>query len=268
MILDQRADAIVVAYQSVDVIVDCIFALHNDPAVDRVFVVNNSRGDGTAAAVEDIPYVTYVEPAENIGFGRAVNMVRDQLKNDYVVLANPDTTQSCQTVSNAIAFLEQLPRAAVVGPRMLLPDGTLARNSQHSLSVVRMVAERVGWPEKLRVARSHSEHETAHLTEFVIGSFLICRRTALDAVEWFDESIFLFGEDQDLCRRLRLAGWEVWYAPLGEVVHERGHSWRQLDDEGREWFRRARRRELSAESGRVGVAIYSVLEKLSRAGQG
>jgi GT2 family glycosyltransferase len=264
MAVDRTADAVVVAYHSADVIVDCVLSLDRDPAVERIFVVNNSRGDGTESAVKDIPRAIYLEPGENVGFGAAVNLVQGQCRNDYVVLANPDATQSGETVSKAIEFLDERPRAAVVGPRMLSPDGTLYRNSQHSVSIVRMVTERIGWPEKLRVARSHAEHQTAHLTDYVIGSFLICRRAALDAVGWFDNSIFLFGEDQDLCRRLRSAGWEVWYAPLGEVVHESGHSWKQLDDEGREWFRRARRREVKAENGVLAAAIYSMLETLSR----
>jgi N-acetylglucosaminyl-diphospho-decaprenol L-rhamnosyltransferase len=264
VVVDRRADAVVVAYQSADVIVDCVLSLDRDPAVDRIFVVNNSRGDGTKSALKDIARATYLEPDENIGFGNAVNLVQGQCRNDYVVLANPDATQSGATVSKATEFLDARPRAAVVGPRMLSPDGTLYRNSQHSISILRMVAERIGWPEKLRVARSHSEHETAHPTDYVIGSFLICRRAALDAVGWFDSSIFLFGEDQDICRRLRSARWEVWYAPLGEVVHESGHSWKQLDDEGREWFRRARPREVKAEIGLLPAAIYSMLEKLSR----
>lgn len=264
MVVDQKADAIIVAYHSSNVIGECIRSLRCDPAVNRIFVINNTAGDGTLEAIDHISSVTYLEPGENIGFGRAVNLVRHKSRSSYVVLANPDTTQSGKTVSIAIDFLERRPRAAVVGPRMVLPDGTLYRNSKHSLSVTRMIVERIGWPERLRVARSRSDHQTAHLTDYVIGSFLIFRRTALDTVDWFDESIFLFGEDQDICKRLRSMEWEVWYAPLGEVIHEGGHSWRQLDDEGREWFRRARQRELMAESGPAAVAIYSVLRKLGR----
>lgn len=264
--MSDRADAIVVAYMSADVIVDCITALKSDPAVDRVVVVNNSRGDGTAEAVGPIPSVLYIEPGRNLGYGAAVNLATDDVRRPYVVLANPDTTQSRQTVSRTIEFLRARPRAAIVGPRMVTPDGSPYGNSQHALSLIRMTAEKIGWPERLRVSRSTAEHQRAHRTEYVTGSFVVCRRSALDEIGWFDESIFLFGEDQDICRRLRSNGWEVWYAPLGEVVHVGGHSWRQLGDEGREWFRLARRRQMMADRGRTATAIYSALERLSGLG--
>jgi GT2 family glycosyltransferase len=262
--VDKKADAIVVTYHSAEVIGDCIASLKKDPAVGRIFVVNNSAGDDTNDVVRNIQNVIYIEPSTNIGFGPAINLARHHSSADYVVLANPDTTQSGQTVSQAINFMLERSHAALVGPRMISPDGKLYRNSQHSLRIGRMVGEKIGLSEKFGVPRSSSEHQRAHRTDYVIGSFMICRRSALDTIEWFDDRIFLFGEDQDICRRLRAAGWEVWYAPLGEVVHHSGHSWRQLDDEGREWFRRARRRELKEEEGYFAVAMYSVLEKLSR----
>ena len=126
-----------------------------------------------------------------------------------------------------------------------------------------MLAEKLGAPERFHVSRTRKEHERAHATEYVIGSFVVCRRSALDAVGWFDERIFLFGEDQDLCRRLRASGWEVWFAPVGRVNHKGGHSWRQLSDEGRAHFKISRRRELRADSGLIAVLLYSPLERIS-----
>jgi GT2 family glycosyltransferase len=259
-----HADAIVVAYRSAAVLGPCLRSLRADPAVGRIIVVDNSCAEDGRAVVEGLERVLYVESATNVGFGRAINSVRDRVETDYVVLANPDTTQSDHTVGKSIGFLERHQRAALVGPRMLYPDGSLCRNSQHFVSLVRMIATSLGRPERLGVARRAAEHERAHRTEYVIGSFVTCRRAALDQVGWFDESIFLFGEDQDLCRRLGQAGWEIWYAPIGEVVHRPGHSWRQLDDQGRELFLRARTRELKRQRRHVAAALYVALERSRR----
>jgi GT2 family glycosyltransferase len=122
-----------------------------------------------------------------------------------------------------------------------------------------MIAEHCRYPSFLRLSRSAAEHTIAHETTWVIGSFVVCRRAALDAVGWFDESIFLFGEDEDLSRRLRRNGWEVWYAPVGSVEHQSGHSWRQLRDEGRKLSRQARARALSAERGALQADLYRAL---------
>jgi GT2 family glycosyltransferase len=260
----ETADAVVVAYRSAEVLRDCVRSLRRDASVDRIVVVNNNPGDGAGSVLEGIDRVEYVEAPGNIGFGPAINSIRDRIHNEYVVLANPDTTQSGDTVTKSIEFLERHPRAALVGPRMVYPDGTLARNSAHFISLVRMIAHRLGWPDRLRVSRSRTDHDREHLTEYVIASFVTCRRTALDQVDWFDETIFLFGEDQDLCRRLAAAGWEIWFAPIGEVVHSSGHSWRQLNDRARSLFRRARARELRAQGRHVAAALYLLLEPLSQ----
>lgn len=261
----QRADAIVVAYGSADVLPTCISALQQDSAVDRTIVVNNSPGDRTRCVIEKFDRVTYVESDSNVGFGRAVNRASHLATSNFIAIVNPDAFQSSNTISAAIQFLEERPLAGLVGPRLLKPDGTIARSSKHSMSLIRMIAERLRFPRRLRLTRSPAAHEIAHQTPYVIGSFIVCRRAALDAVKWFDESIFLFGEDQDLCRRLRGEGWQVWYAPIGAVEHLSGHSWRQLDDTGRRAFRDARIRELKAERGSVEANAYRLLCGVSAA---
>jgi GT2 family glycosyltransferase len=257
---EARAEVIVVAYQSADVINDCVRSLSEDPSVERIIVVNNSPGDRTAAAVGDAPGVMFIESPENIGFGRANNSVRHLLQHPWVVLANPDTTQYCNTITACIAFLHEHPQAALVGPRMVTGEGIPDRNSKRSTTLMRVLGEKFGAPQAFRGARSHAEHDTAHLADYVIGSFMVCRRLALDSVNWFDEDIFLFGEDQDLCRRLRAQGWEIWFAPIGRVSHRWGHSWRQLDDRGKYHFRLSRARELRADSGRLSAFAYELLE--------
>ena len=261
----KAATGIIVGYRSASIIRDCALSLLKDPAIERVIVVNNSPNDGTALQLAGLAGVLVIELPSNLGYGRAINSVRDHALSEFVVLANPDTEQYDDTVSKAIAFLECHPRAGMLGPRMLTSDGRLYRNSQYFISPLRMVGS-VLRSERLGVQRPKHSYSRPHLTQYVIGSFVICRREALDSVGWFDETIFLFGEDQDLCRRLDRAGWEVWYAPLGLVRHAGGYSWRQLDDNGRRFFSEARERELR-EGGHAWAAYaYRVFSRVRRGG--
>jgi GT2 family glycosyltransferase len=109
------------------------------------------------------------------------------------------------------------------------------------------------------VERTDAEHRRAHRTSCLIGAFVVGRVAALDEIGWFDESIFLFGEDQDISRRLRRSGWEIWYAPVGEVRHIDGHSSRQLSDHGRRLLREARYRELRNAAGPIDAELYRAL---------
>jgi GT2 family glycosyltransferase len=254
-----RADAIVVAYRSGEIVGRCLDALRADPSVDRIVVVNNSPGDETERLVHSVDRVVYLESPGNVGFGRAVNSARPHVRHPYVVLVNPDAIQEPGTVGALLEFLEGHPLAGAAAPRMTGADGTPFPNSQHDLSLGRLVAESVGLPAALGVARPLEQHQRAHRTEYVIGSYLAARAGALDRIGWFDESIFLFGEDLDLCRRMRAAGWEVWFVPVGRVHHLSGHSWKQLPHQARNLFIEARHRELAKARGPVQAEAYRVL---------
>jgi GT2 family glycosyltransferase len=265
-----KADAIVVAYRSAGILAACLQALRADSAVDRIVVVNNGRDEETGMVARRVAGTVFLQQPENVGFGRAVNAARPHLVSEFVVLANPDAVQSPSTTREALTFLTGRERIGALGPRMLTSGGSLFRSSQYDLGLSRLATQSLleRWGLLRRAAdglrlqrwlgqqRSTAQHQVSHLTDYVIGSFMVCRRRALDEIGWFDESIFLFGEDQDLCRRLRGAGWEVWYAPVGEVTHSGGHSWRQLPDRGRAHFRQARYRELLAARGRLSAELY------------
>jgi len=257
-----KADAIVVAYLSKDILARCIRSLRDDPALGRIIVVNNSPEDGSRDVLRDFEEVVYLDSPGNVGFSRAVNSARPYVRQEYVALVNPDAVQEPGTTGSLVEFMERHPRAAAAAPRMVNPEGSLVLNSQRDLTLIRLIAQSIKGPERFRLTRTATDHSRPHSTEYVIGSFMVCRVAGLDEVDWFDERIFLFGEDLDLCRRLRQCGWEVWYAPLGRVEHSSGHSWKQLTDRGRSLFREARQRELRKSRGLLQSSLYLALVRL------
>lgn len=48
---------------------------------------------------------------------------------------------------------------------------------------------------------------------------MLVRREALAEVGGLDEGYFMYAEEVDWCKRMRMAGWEVWYTPAAKVVH-------------------------------------------------
>jgi len=224
-----KADAIIVAFKSEEVIGSCVDSLAADPAVGSIMVVNNSPGDAVSTMIGSHPDATLIDSPGNPGFGAGVNMGAQYVNSDFVVIANPDVIQERDTVSKCIAFLKEKPRAAVVGPLLQYQDGSFYGTSKRDASLLRFLAARVPWLSKFGEVRTERAHGVAHKTDWLTGAFLVARKEALDQVGWFDSSIFLFGEDADLCLRLRVKGWEVWFSPLGLVRHKSGHAWRQAD---------------------------------------
>jgi len=75
-----------------------------------------------------------------------------------------------------------------------------------------------------RVQRRHfhlGERPTEPVeADWLLGGFLMLRRSMLEELGGFDEGFFLYGEDIDLCYRAARAGWERWYVPAAVVEHE------------------------------------------------
>jgi N-acetylglucosaminyl-diphospho-decaprenol L-rhamnosyltransferase len=253
-------DVIVVAYRSGVTLKRCIEALLSDPSVACISVVDNSPEDLSAAKlVEGFSGVLY-SSCKNIGFGPGVNSVRDCGQSDVVSIVNPDAYVSSTALSECAAFLAGRPFVGVVSPTVCSLSGHVQLVSEKELSLVRVIGHTLGLRGRWAIARSGLHHLGTHRTENLNGACLVARRSALNTVGWFDNHTFLFGEDASLCRRMRAAGFEVWYVRTAEpVLHEDGHSWKQMGAGAREAFRLARREQLNEVTGSFGMGIYDAL---------
>lgn len=224
-----KCTAVIVNYESADVLARCIGSVLCDPAIAGVLVVDNSRTDGAEAVVASFNRACYMAPSRNVGFGPAVNAARKYVRTEFVVIVNPDTRMRGQVVTECISFLSLHPSAALMSPMIVSPAGKVQRVAEHEISIARLVSTALGLFAKWQIAKPLAQHSMAQECAAVNGAFMVARTQALDSVDWFDPRLFLFGEEQDLCRRLRKRGWSVWYAPIESVEHLDGHSMRAID---------------------------------------
>jgi GT2 family glycosyltransferase len=194
-------------------------------------VVDNGSADGTVAFVrERFPDVTVVEQG-NRGMGGGNNAGMRVAGGRYWLLLNSDAWAVGDAVDALVAFADAHPRAAVVGPRLSNPDGTLQRSVRGEPTLWRLATEYL-FLRKL-APRSPAlnafygggfAHDEAREVESLYGAALLVRRDAADEVGLFDEAFFMFSEETDWLHRFRAAGWQVWFFPGAEVVHVGGAS--------------------------------------------
>ena len=194
-----------------------------------VVVVDHGSTDGTLALVRDrYPAVQVVEQ-ENRGMGGGNNAGMRLGGGRYWFLLNSDAWVVDDAVERLVAFADEHPRAAVVGPRLRNPDGTLQRSVRAEPTVWRLATEYLG-VRKLapRSALLNPlyvggfEHDEVREADWLSGAALLVRREAADEVGLFDEAFFLFSEEVDWLTRFRRAGWQVFFFPGAEVVHVGG----------------------------------------------
>jgi GT2 family glycosyltransferase len=168
---------------------------------------------------------------ENRGLGAGWNIGVRETSSTYVLLLNADAWLLDGALERLCDFADTRPRAAVVGPRLVNPDGTLQRSVRGYPTVWRLATEYL-FLRKLAPGSSAMnafyaagfDHDEVRDVEVVMGACMLLRREAIEQVGECDEDYFLFSEETDWCYRFREAGWEVVFFPGAECAHVRGAS--------------------------------------------
>jgi GT2 family glycosyltransferase len=203
----------------------------------QLTVVDNASDDGTADLVgENFPLVRVLRLERNLGFGAANNLAARSLPGQALLLLNPDAVLVADAAAVMLRALADNPRRGAISPRIDRPDGTLDAACRRSFPTPLTALWRLGGLSRLRPESSHfGAYNLTHLpvdqaTEVDSGSgaCLLIRREVWDQLGGFDQRFFMYGEDLDLCWRMRELGFTVWYEPSARVVHRKGQSSRQV----------------------------------------
>ncbi len=204
-----------------------------------VWVVDNASPDGSAAMVAaEFPQVHLIRNPENTGFSAGNNLALGQLGFGeagrameklprYVLLLNPDTLVPPTAFAEMIAFMDANPRVGAAGPRVRRPDGTLDKACRRSfptpqVSFYRMAGLSKIFPKSRRFNAYNLDflpEEGAYPVDSVVGAYMQVRREAVVKVGLLDEAFYMYGEDLDWAKRIKDAGWEVWYNGAVQITH-------------------------------------------------
>jgi GT2 family glycosyltransferase len=223
--------AVVVSFEAREALLACLASLraHASLPIETVVVDNASR-DGSADAARATHSGTLViANSENVGFAQACNQGWRASRAPFLLFLNPDAEVMPGAVATLVGLLASQPGVGAAGPRTRAPDGAIQVTTGPHLTPLAEWRQRrlvlgVARRDAAALAAAEAIHAREHEPDWVSGSCLAVRRTALEAVSGFDERFFLYEEDADLCRRLRAAGWRIVFAPAAEVRHRLGVS--------------------------------------------
>lgn len=195
----------------------------------ETIVVDNGSTDGTVELVrERFPQAKLVEQP-NLGLAAGWSRGIELAAGRFFLLLNADAWMVDGAAERLCTFAEQHPEAAVIGPKLLNPDGSLQRSVRGFPTLWRLATEyfflRKLAPRSRALNAFYAgdfDHDEVYEAEFVMGACMFVRRGAVDAVGPPDGSFFLFSEETDWCYRFHQAGWKVLFYPGAEVVHVGG----------------------------------------------
>jgi len=223
-------DVVIVSYRCRELLRQCLESLRSHPpaAGMNLIVVDNASGDGTAQMVaSEFPEVELHARAENLGFAAATNLGARSGAAPYVLALNPDTSVTPGALDTVLATIEAELEVAVVGPRLLQPDGSLDHAARRSfptplsaLGHFSGIGRRKGASGRLADYRAPGVERGP--VDSVNGAFMLIRRSAFEQLGGFDEGYWMYMEDLDFSYRLAEAGYVSWYEPDATVMHVKG----------------------------------------------
>lgn len=202
--------AIVVAFDSAHALPECLGALR---AVEvPVIVVDNASTDETVAVAEG-QGARVIRNARNEGYGRANNIGARAAESEFILVVNPDVIVEPGAVASLLDAAQRYPDAGFFAPQIVEPSGRVFFQPRSLLaSYLTNPTGKLALPEGEACA------------PFFSGACFLIRRDLFLSLGGFDENIFLFYEDDDLCRRVADAGSALIYVPQAVVRHGRGRS--------------------------------------------
>lgn len=207
--------AIIVNYRSSSHTLSCIETLLQQEAVDiEILVVDNASGDDSVRQIRTAyPAIKLIENSNNDGFAKANNLAAAQASGEFVLVINPDIRLlGTDVVAGLVVLLKTNPKIGVAGP-----DIIESRRDKR-------VLPRYYYPLQKKLKKQKSLVDLPGKIAWILGACMLFPRKVYEQVKGFDNDFFLYGEDADICLRLRQAGYSIGWEPNCKVDHWAGAS--------------------------------------------
>lgn len=256
---------------------DSIYKYTKDISFE-VIVVDNDSGDGSIDMVRELfPQVRLMANEFNAGFTKANNQAIRLSKGKYIMLLNPDTELLDNSIQKMFHFMEQHGNCGAVGCKLLNSDGTLQRSCKTFPTLEVMLYSTLLLDSLFPNSKVFGKHQmtwwdfnSIREVDQPMGSALMVKKYALEKVGLFDENIFIWFDEVDLCYRIKKAGWKIFFTPDAVITHHLSRSfkqWKSLSQSlrGTYLWRKARNYYFRKHKGYISVIALWALDALQLA---
>jgi GT2 family glycosyltransferase len=217
---------VIITWNSEETIRTCLASLlHSTKGIEsETIVVDNNSKDGTCRIVRnDFPYVRLLSQSKNIGFGSGNNIGISKAMGQYILLLNPDTKVNRKAIHTMVRFLDHHTDTGAVGPEQkkrrgsliytvskITPKGLLFHIVESCISSV--------------IGRAVILSTKPMQTMLLNAGCVMVRRSIFNTHQWFNPSLFLYGEEFDLFPKIIKKGWKIYLLRSCSIFHFREKS--------------------------------------------
>ncbi len=228
---------VIVSTNEKDFAYKCLESIHKSRTTYtmEIILVDNASSDGVSAMVkEKFPEVVLIVNDKKLGYIHNNVMATRRARAKYILLLNSDIEVLPDTIQYMMDFMENNPRTAVSGCKLVFEDGTLqltCRQFPTPLIYLNRMPHFFRWvksakkfsfsPMVKKYLMLDYDHKTARSVDWILSAFFLMRRLAIEEVGELDNSLTqpFYLEDVEWCFRARLHGWSVYYVPEVYAYH-------------------------------------------------
>lgn len=211
---------IIVNYRSRQLLEKCLASIQQLAAEQtrEIIVVNND-----ATPLSDLPSagIKVSEAGSNLGFAAGANLGAKNATGEILCFLNPDTELLTPNLEKLSRFFADNASAGIVGPAIREESGGMQPwITGPELTLWSLIGNNL----PARSGRPADGPTGPRPTAWISGAAMFIRRGLFERLGGFDEKFFMYFEDIDLCRRVRLSGHGVYFFPESEIRHLGGQS--------------------------------------------
>lgn len=217
----------IVNYNQCELLNRCLANLKslNLPESWCTIVVDNNSSDGSVDMVSaQHPWVKLIKSRKNLGYGGGHNVAYSQTESPYFFVLNPDVLILPGSIQHLRGTLDQFAKAAIAGPCLLNPDGSIQYSARRFYNWRTVLCRRLPLPGQKKLNSYHLMKDLnvnrPYNVDWIVGAALAIRRTAFPGNTLFDPRYKLYFEDVDLCYSAHEQGWDVLYDPNSKMIHD------------------------------------------------
>lgn len=217
--------------------IQSVFDTSNDVKYEIIVVDNSSKAEEEYSSEDS--RVKVITKVENKGFGHACNIGVNYAVGRYILFLNSDTLMQEDTLRKCVEYMDSHIEVGCLGVKNVLADGSVDHGGKRGFptpfnSLCYLLGLHKLFPNNKKLGGytlSYLSDDESCEVDSVSGAFMLVPKNVLNIVGLFDESIFMYGEDIDLCYRIKQRGFKVVYYADAFFIHLKGQSGLHKKDE-------------------------------------